>query len=315
MTDITSLAFLTSVLAAAIPAGTAILYACLGELLCERAGVLNLGVEGMMLMGALGGFAVTFWTGNVWLGALAALVLGGLLAAIHALLVVGLHANQVVSGLALTLFGAGLSSFLGQDLVGQPAPAAFRDWAFPGLSAIPHLGTILFRQDALVYLSYLLVPAMWFFIYRTRPGLHLRAIGEKPEAADAMGIGVASLRAAYVIAGGALAGLGGAAISLGTNPGWTDNMTAGRGWIAVALVIFASWNPVRAAFGAYLFGGVEAGQFRLQGAGVGVSSFFLNMLPYLFTIAVLILATRESTRRRIGAPAALGRPYVREERG
>ncbi|MDQ3467278.1 MAG: ABC transporter permease [Chloroflexota bacterium] len=314
MTDITSLAFLTAVLAAAIPAGTAILYACLGELLCERAGVLNLGVEGMMLMGALGGFAVTFWTGNVWLGALAALALGGLLASIHALLVVGLHANQVVSGLALTLFGAGLSSFLGQDLVGQPAPTAFRDWAIPGLSAIPSVGTILFRQDALVYLSYLLVPAMWFFIYRTRPGLHLRAIGEKPEAADAMGIDVARLRAAYVIAGGALAGLGGAAISVGTNPGWTDNMTAGRGWIAVALVIFAGWNPVRAAFGAYLFGGVEAGQFRLQGAGVGISAFFLNMLPYLFTIAVLILATRESTRRHIGAPDALGRPYLREER-
>jgi len=313
--DVLSLPFLTSVLAAAIPAGTAILYACLGELLCERAGVLNLGVEGMMLMGALGGFAVTFWTGNVWLGAAAALVVGGLLAAIHALLAVGLRANQVVSGLALTLFGAGLSAFLGQGLVGQPAPAAFRPLPVPLLSEIPYLGRILFRQDALVYVSYALVPLLWLFVFRTRPGLRLRAVGERPEAADAMGVSVARLRVGYVIVGGALAGLGGAAISLGTNPGWTDNMTAGRGWIAVALVIFSGWDPLRAALGAYLFGGVEAGQFRLQSAGVGVSSFFLNMLPYLFTIAVLILATRETVRRRLGAPAALGRPYVREERG
>ena len=315
MDEVFSLTFLTSVLAAAIPAGTAILYACLGELLCERAGVLNLGVEGMMLMGALGGFAVTYWTGSAWLGALGALGVGGILAAIHALLTVGLRANQVVSGLALTLFGAGLSAFLGQGLVGVPAPDAFRDLPIPLLADIPYLGQILFRQDGLVYVSYVLVPLLWLFVYRTRPGLQLRAVGERPEAADAMGINVAALRTGYVVAGGALAGLGGAAISLGTNPGWTENMTAGRGWIAVALVIFAGWNPARAAAGAYLFGGVEAGQFRLQSVGVGVSSFFLNMLPYLFTILVLVIATRETVRRRIGAPAALGRPYLREERG
>ncbi len=315
MDDVLTIAFLTSVLAAAIPAGTAILYACLGELLCERAGVLNLGVEGMMLMGALGGFAASQWAGSAWVGALAALGVGAAMAAIHALLTVGLRANQVVSGLALTLFGAGLSAFLGQDLVGDPPRDAFADLAVPVLGDIPRLGTILFRQDALVYASYALVPLLWLFVYRTRPGLHLRALGERPEAADAMGVDVAWLRAGYVVAGGALAGLGGAAISLGTNPGWTEGMTAGRGWIAVALVIFAGWNPARAAVGAYLFGGVEAGQFRLQGAGVGVSSFFLNMLPYLFTIVVLVLATREATRRRLGAPAALGRPYLREERG
>jgi len=315
MDDVTSLAFLTATLAAAIPAGTAILYACLGELLSERAGVLNLGVEGMMLMGALGGFAASQWTGSAWAGALAALAVGGLMATIHALLTVTLRANQVVSGLALTLFGGGLSAFLGQSLVGQTPKDAFRKLAVPGLAEIPRLGTILFRQDALVYASYLLVPLLWLYVFRTRPGLHLRALGERPEAADAMGVSVAALRYGYVIAGGALAGLGGAAISLGTNPGWSENMTAGRGWIAVALVIFAGWNPARAAVGAYLFGGVEAGQFRLQGAGVGVSSFFLSMLPYLFTIIVLVLATRETARRRIGAPAALGRPYVREERG
>ncbi len=315
MDDVTSIAFLTATLAAAIPAGTAILYACLGELLSERAGVLNLGVEGMMLMGALGGFAASQWSGSAWIGALAALVVGGAMATIHALLTVTLRANQVVSGLALTLFGGGLSAFLGQDLVGQTPKDAFHKLAAPGLAEIPRLGTILFRQDALVYASYLVVPLLWLFVFRTRPGLHLRALGERPEAADAMGVSVAALRYGYVIAGGALAGLGGAAISLGTNPGWSENMTAGRGWIAVALVIFAGWNPARAAVGAYLFGGVEAGQFRLQGAGVGVSPFFLSMLPYLFTIIVLVLATRETARRRIGAPAALGRPYLREERG
>jgi general nucleoside transport system permease protein len=306
--------FIVTVLAAAIAAGSAILYACLGEILCERAGVLNLGVEGMMLMGALGGFAVTFWTGNAWLGALAALAVGGLLSLIHALFTITLQANQIVSGLALTLFAGGLSSFLGQPLVGQPAAAKFDKVDIPLLADIPVIGPIFFHQDPLTYLSYLLVPLLWVFIYRTRPGLYLSAVGESPATADAMGINVAGLRYLYVTVGGMLAGLGGAVITLATNPGWTDNITAGRGWIAIALVIFATWNPARAALGAYLFGGVEALQFRLQSEGTQISPFFLNMLPYLFTIAVLVLATRETVRRRIGAPAALGLPYVREER-
>jgi len=314
MDDVWSIAFLASVLAAAIPAGTAILYACLGELLCERAGVLNLGVEGMMLMGALGGVAVTTWTDNAWTGLAAAFVVGGAMATIHALLSVTLRANQVVSGLALTLFGAGLSAYLGRDLAGDPLPDRFDRLAIPVLHEIPRLGPILFNQNALVYISFVLVPLLWLFVFRTRQGLNLRAIGERPEAADAMGVDVAFLRYAYVIAGGALAGVGGAAISLASNPGWTENLTAGRGWIAVALVIFAGWSPLRAAAGAYLFGGVEAGQFRLQSAGVDLSPFFLAMLPYLFTILVLVLATRENAHRRIGAPAALGRPYVRGER-
>ena len=314
MDDVWSIAFLTSVLAAAIPAGTAILYACLGELLCERAGVLNLGVEGMMLMGALGGFAVAQWTNSAWLGAAGALVVGGAMALIHAVLTISLHANQVVSGLALTIFGGGLSAYLGRNLAGETPKADFDRWAIPLVSDIPRLGTILFRQDALAYLSYVLIPIVWFYVYRTRQGLSLRAVGERPEAADAMGVSVTGLRYLYVVVGGALGGLGGAAISLGTNPGWTENITAGRGWIAVALVIFAGWNPARVAVGAYLFGGVEAGQFRLQSVGVGISPYFLSMLPYLFTIAVLILATGETARRRLGAPAALGRPYLREER-
>ncbi|HEX5497714.1 MAG TPA: ABC transporter permease [Thermomicrobiales bacterium] len=315
MEQVVTVAFVASVLAAAIPAGTAILYACLGELLSERAGVLNLGVEGMMLMGALGGAAGCLWSHDPWIGALVAMILGGALAGIHALLVVGLKANQVVSGLALTLFGAGLSSFLGQPIVGAPIVDAFHEAPIPGLAAIPVVGPILFQQNALVYVTYLLVPAMWFYIYRTRAGLRLRALGERPEAADAMGVDVNRLRSLYVVAGGVLAGLGGAAITLGTNPSWTEGITAGRGWIAVALVIFAAWDPIRAAFGAYLFGGVEAGQFRLQTTGIDLSPFFLNMLPYLFTILVLILATREAARRQLGAPAALGRTYQREDRG
>ena len=306
---------LISVLAAAISAGTAILFACLGEILCERAGILNLGVEGMMLAGALAGFATAYGTGSPWLGALAALAAGGLLSLIHALLTITLNANQVVSGLALTLFGGGLTAFLGQPLVGLPAPAAFNKLAVPGLANVPVLGPILFRQDALTYLSYALVPLLWLWIYRTRPGLYLRAVGENPATVDAMGLSVRRLRYLYVVLGGMLAGLGGAAISLASNPGWTENMTAGRGWIAIALVIFATWNPARAAIGAYLFGGVEALQFRLQGAGTSISPFFLNMLPYLFTIVVLVLATRETVRRRVAAPAALGLPYFREERG
>ncbi|MGI9252708.1 MAG: ABC transporter permease [Thermomicrobiales bacterium] len=314
--DFLTPAFIISVLAAAIAYGTAILYACLGEVLAERAGVLNLGVEGMMLMGAWAGAAACLASGSPWFGLLAALVAGAAMASIHALLTVGLRANQVVSGLALTLFGAGLSAFLGQPIVGQPMPASFGRMPIPGLSEIPVIGRIFFQQNALVYLSYVLAACLWFYVYKTRAGLRLRALGERPEAADAMGIDVARLRAIYVIVGGALAGVGGAAISLATNPNWVEGITAGRGWIAVALVIFAGWNPARAVLGAYLFGGVEALGFRLQTTGeVSVSPFFLNMLPYLFTIIVLVLATRPSARRRMGAPAALGKPYLREDRG
>ena len=314
MDSVWSVSFLVAVLSAAIPAGTAILYACLGELITERAGIINLGVEGMMLMGALAGVAVTIWTDTAWLGVLGAMLAGALMASLHAILTIPLRANQVVSGLALTLFGGGLSAFLGRNLVGDPLPDKFGDVDIPLLADIPKVGEILFQQDALVYLSYAVVPLLWFYVFRTHPGLHLRALGENPAAADAMGVDVNRLRFLYVVIGGAFAGLGGAVISLGTNPGWTEGMTAGRGWIAIALVIFAGWNPARALLGAYLFGGVQAGQFQLQAVGVGVSSFFLNMLPYLFTIIVLVVSSRETARRRMGAPAALGRPFIREER-
>jgi simple sugar transport system permease protein len=314
LSDVLTIGFITSVLAAAIASGASLLYAALGEMLAERAGVLNLGVEGMMLVGALSGFAACYWSGNAWVGALFAITCGGAIALIHAFLTISLRANQVVSGLALTLFGQGLTSYLGHSLVGKAPPDAFNTLSIPLLSDIPRIGQIFFKQDALTYLSYIIVPVLWWFVYRSRPGLNLRAIGENPATADAMGIDVAGLRYLYVVIGGAFAGLGGAVISLATNPGWSENMTAGRGWIAVALVIFGTWNPARVALGALLFGAVEAGQFRLQAVNVPISSFFLNMLPYLFTILVLVLATQQTRRLRLGAPAALGRTYVREER-
>jgi ABC-type uncharacterized transport system permease subunit len=306
-----SFSLVTVVLAAAITAGTPILYASLGELICERAGVLNLGVEGMMLVGAVTGFIVTVQTGNHWLGFGMGIICGGLVALIHAFLSVTLHANQVVSGLALTMFGTGLSGYLGQKMVGIPLESPFRAFDLPGLSNIPYLGPIFFQHDALVYLSYILIPLCWYLLFRTSAGLNLRAVGEHPGAADAAGLNVAAFRYFAVVAGGMLAGAGGAYLSLAYSPSWVQNMSAGRGWIAVALVIFAMWNPLRALLGAYLFGGIEALGFRLQAVGITVSPFFLRMLPYLFTILVLVLVT---SGRNAGAPAALGISYEREER-
>lgn len=305
---------LTAALAAAIGAGTAILIAALGEVIAERAGVMNLGVEGMMLLGALAGFAATALSGNLWIGVLGAMVTGGLLALVHAVLTVSFAADQIVSGLALTLFATGLASFLGKPFVGQPAPTSFHDVPIPALSTLPVLGPALFDQRVPTYLSYLLVIGVWLLLHRTKFGLLLRAVGENPATVDAMGHSVTLLRYSAVVLGGLLAGLGGAVISLGTNPSWTENITAGRGWIAIALVVFALWSPLRVALGAYLFGGIEAAQFLLQAAGISVSPFFLNALPYLATVVVLVLTTRGAVRQRLGAPAALGIPYIREQR-
>lgn len=314
-------ALLISILAVTIRAGTSLLYATIGEIFAERAGILNLGVEGMMLMGAVIGFAAAFHSGNAWVGVLAALVVGGLMATVHAFLTVTLRADQVVSGLALTIFGTGLSSFLGQrlgpegrPLVGQIGPR-FERFDIPVLGDLPVVGRALFQQDILVYLVYLLVPLAAFWLYRTRAGLNLRAVGESPQAADVMGISVTRTRYFYTILGGMLAGLGGAHLSLAYTPGWTENLTGGRGWIAIALVIFATWDPLRAVLGAILFGGINAVQFRMQAAGTTIPAAFLNMLPYLFTIVVLIAITWwETFQKRVGAPAALGLPYMREER-
>jgi len=299
-----------AVFAAAVRAGTPVLFATLGEIFAERSGVLNLGVEGMMLVGALAGFVTTAHTGNPWLGVLAAGAAGGILSLVHAVLGVTLRANQVASGLALTIFGTGLSASLGKSFVGVPA-AGFVQVPVPGLERLPFVGPVLFRQDPLVYLSYLLVPAAWYALYRTRWGLNVRAVGENPEAADAMGIDIARVRYACVVIGGVFAGVGGAFLSTAYTSMWIENMTAGRGWIAVALVIFATWDPLRAVVGAYLFGGVNALQLHLQASGTGLPVYLMLMAPYVFTIVVLVFATRETARRRLGAPAALSVSYSR----
>jgi simple sugar transport system permease protein len=299
-----------AVLAAAVRAGTPVLFATLGEIFAERAGVLNLGVEGMMLVGALAGFAATARTGSPWIGALVAAAVGGCLSLIHALLSVTLRANQVASGLALTIFGTGLSAFLGRGYVGVPA-AGFHAVPLPLLAAVPVLGPVLFQQDPLIYVSYAAVPAAWYVLYRTRWGLDIRAVGEHPEAADAMGVDVARVRYACVVAGGMLAGLGGAFLSTAYTTMWIQDMTAGRGWIAVALVIFATWDPLRAVLGAYLFGGVNALQLHIQATGSSLPTYLLLMAPYVFTIVVLVIATQETARKRLGAPAALTIPYTR----
>jgi len=299
-----------AVFAAAVRAGTPVLFATLGEIFAERSGVLNLGVEGMMLVGALAGFVTTVRTGNPWLGVLAAGAVGGLLSLVHAVLCVTLRANQVASGLALTIFGTGLSAALGKSFVGVPA-TGFHPTPLPWLGDLPVLGPVLFRQDPLVYLSYLLVPAAWYALYRTRWGLNVRAVGERPEAADAMGVDVARVRYTCVAIGGVLAGLGGTFLSTAYTSMWIEDMTAGRGWIAVALVIFATWDPLRAVVGAYLFGGVNALQLHLQATGTHLPVYLMLMAPYLFTIVVLVFATRETARKRLGAPAALSVPYSR----
>jgi len=312
---------MTSILSIAIVAGVSLVYATIGEIFTERAGILNLGVEGMMIMGAVTAFAAALHSGSAWVGVLMALLVGGGMASIHAFLTISLRADQVVSGLALTLFGTGLSSFLGQrlgpdgtPLVGLIGPR-FRSVSVPVLSDVPVIGPIFFNQDLLVYVMYLFVPLSWYFLYKTRPGLHLRAIGESPQTADALGVNVFKLRYYYTIFGGMMAGLGGAHLSLAYTPGWTEHLTGGRGWIAIALVIFATWNPARAVVGALLFGGVNAIQFRLQATGTTIPSSLLNMLPYILTVAVLVAITWfESFRKRVGPPAALGLPYMREER-
>ena len=312
---------IASILGIAIFAGTSLTYATIGEAITERSGILNLGVEGMMIMGAVTGFAAAFHSGSLTVGILVAMAVGALMALLHAFVTITLRADQIVSGLALTRAGTGLASFIGErlgpnngPLVGLQGPR-FRDVAIPGLSSIPVVGEALFNQDLVVYSMYLFIPLVSFYIYRTTLGQQLRAMGESPATVEAMGIPVLRYRYIYTMVGGALAGLGGAHLSLAYTPGWSENLTGGRGWIAVALVIFASWRPTRALIGALLFGGVNAIQFRLQASGTTISANLLNMAPYIMTIVVLVLVSSASSlRSRLGAPAALGIPYAREER-
>ena len=316
------------ILQAGVATGTVLLFATIGEIFSERAGVLNLGVEGMMLIGAMSAFSTTIATGNPWLGVLVAMLAAGLISQVHAFITITLHADQVVSGLALTFLGTGISLVLGEGLSKAGTVSLMPNFSIPLLSQIPLLGPIFFaRQSILVYIGYLMIPLAWYYINRTRPGLHLRAVGEYPSAADALGINVFRMRYAYVFVGGTLAGLAGATISLAVAPGWFSELTtAGQGWIAIGLVIFAQWDPVRAAVGSYAFGALRRLILDIQGplTILGFDNpfyynpywgFFLQMLPYAFTVIVLVIGSREAMRKRLGAPAALGNPYVRGERG
>jgi simple sugar transport system permease protein len=313
--------------AAGVASGTILLYAAIGEVFAERAGVINLGVEGMMFMGAVAGFGISVATGDPYLGLLMAMVAGGLLALLHGVVTIHFGADQIVSGLALTFLGTGVALVLGESLSKVGVGPLIPNLTVPLLSAIPILGPIFFTdQSLLAYVGFLLAPAAWYWINRTRPGLHLRAVGENPAAADTLGVNVYRLRYVYVVFGGMLAGLAGAAITEAISPGWYANYTtSGRGWIAVGLVIFAQWSPLRVAAGAFLFAAISRMVLDIQGPDsfFGLPNpfkldhnltFFLEMLPYLLVIGVLILASREALRRRIGAPAALGTPYTRGER-
>lgn len=316
---------LVVLIASGVAYGTPLLYASLGELLTERAGVLNLGVEGMMLVGAVMGF----WTvqrlhtgaGPSLAAAIGvAAIAGAAMALIHAFLVITLRASQIVSGLALTIFAgaAGLSSYLGNDLNLADAPArhtfhalfpsSFQDW--------PIVGPIVFGQNVLVYASWACVVAVWLYLSKTRPGLNVRAVGESPATADAMGISVTAYRYIHTLVGGALAGVAGATFTLAITPQWVSGVTGGAGWIAIALVIFAFWRPELCLVGAYFFGALQALAPQLQAREIhlGPTGLWTNTLPYLMTIVVLVLASQSGARRRLGAPAALGAPYVREER-
>ena len=273
--------------------------------------MVNLGLEGMMLLGAVTGFLAMDATGSVWPGVLAALAAGTAAAGVHAFFAVTLKANQIISGLGLTIAGAGLAAIIGRSVVGKPPEAQFREVSVPGLGDIPGLGAILFEHHVLVFAGFVVAPVVWWVLRGTRLGLHLRAVGENPAAADAMGVSVALYRWGAVLFGGAMAGLAGATLSLAESPGWTEGMTAGRGWIAVALVIFATWDPLRGLVGAYLFGCLDVLAFRAQIIGVDLQPTILGMIPYVATIVVLIVVTAAGLYKRLGAPQALGVPYVR----
>ncbi len=296
--------------------GTPLLFATLGEILAERSGVMNLGIEGMMLMGAMSGFATWYATGSLWLGMLIGILAGGLLALLHAFITITLQADQVVSGLAVTFLGTGLSSILGTHYVGQRTPA-------PTILILPILERVPLEQIILVLVGAALAPLTWYYLNRTRPGLNLRSVGEQPSAADSLGINVYRTRYLYVVFGGMMSGLAGAVMSLITDPGWVDGKTSGLGWIAVGLVIFASWDPLRGLGVAYFFGMLRRLPLDLQNPALPLISTahnptigrLMDMLPYVATILTLIIGSREAMRKRLGAPAALGTPYVRGERG
>ena len=323
MTNSALIALAATILFGALVSGTPLLFATIGEIVSERAGVMNLGIEGMMLVGAMGGFV--FWTTAVskwhWsspealiIGLIVGMLFGGLLGLLHGYITITLRADQVVSGLAVTFLGTGLSSILGAPYVGKAVPEPFN-------ISVPLLEHIALEQVLLIVFGLIFAPAVWYYVNRTRPGLNLRSVGEYPSAADSLGLNVKRIRLIYVVFGGVMSGLGGAAMSLITDPGWVDGKTSGLGWIAVGLVIFANWDPLRGMAVSYFFGLLRRLPLDLQNPALPLISTannpsvgrFMDMLPYLATIFILILGSREALRQRLGAPAALGVPYVRGE--
>ncbi len=304
---------ITAVLFATIVAGTPLVLVALGELICEKSGMLNLGAEGLMSIGAVFAFVVAFESGSTWLGVGAGVVAGMLLSLIFAFLTIQLIANQVATGLAVAIFGVGLAAFLGKSyesrVIEPIAPIVI-----PVLSEIPVLGKVLFQQQSLVYLTWIIFAFVVWFLTRTRAGLILRAVGESPKAAHAIGISVNRVRMMAVVFGGALAGLGGGFLSLFYTPMWTEGMIAGKGWIALALVVFATWRPWRVLMGAYLFGGVLMTQLFVQSSGltIQIPAQLLSALPYLATIVVLVIISRNAKMIRLNSPASLGQPFQKE---
>jgi general nucleoside transport system permease protein len=316
MTTEALFALSVTIIFGALVSGTPLLFATLGEILAERSGVMNLGIEGMMLVGAMSSFAVWFNTGSIFLGFLVGMLIGGLLALLHGFITITLRADQVVSGLAVTFLGTGLSSILGAPYVGKRVP-------IPTTLVLPILDRTSVQEVTIVLVGMIVAPLIWFYLNRTRPGLNLRSVGEYPSAADSLGINVYQIRYLYVVFGGLMSGLGGAAMSLITDPGWIDGKTSGMGWIAVGLVIFASWDPLRGLWVAYFFGLLRRLPLDLQNPALPLISTannpsigrLMDMLPYLATIFILVLGSREAMRKRLGAPAALGNPFIRGERG
>ncbi len=300
---------IVSILISVCVASTPLLLAATGELVVERSGVLNLGVEGMMIIGAVAGFSVAQITGNPYIGAIAAIGAGAVFSLLFAFLTLSLVTNQVATGLALTILGLGLSGMIGEGFVGQPG-IKMTSLDIPYLSDLPLVGKLLFGQDAIFYTSLILVGLVSWFLFRTRAGLMLRSVGDNSKSAHALGIPVIRIRYMAVMFGGACSGLAGAHLSLVYVPQWVEGMTAGRGWIALALVVFASWRPARVLVGAYLFGAVTIAQFHAQALGIPIPAQFLTSLPYLATVIVLVIIARNRRMTMINTPASLGQPFV-----
>jgi simple sugar transport system permease protein len=301
-----------SILQRTMVAGTPLLLGTVGEIITERSGILNLGIEGMMALGAIVGFSVTYTTKNPVLGLFAGILAGGVLALLHAFVSINIRGIQTLSGLAIAMIGSGLAGMLGKNYIGVPLPTRFSEVAIPGLSKIPFIGPILFNRDPLFYTGIILAVLARFILFKTRWGINIRSVGENPKAADALGINVGLVKYLSTFIGGCFAGFAGAYLTLAYMPSWIEGMTGGRGWIVIALTIFAQWDPLRAILGAYIFGGVDVLQYILQPLGIPVP--ILKMTPYIVTLIILLITAREIMRKHLGAPKALGEPFIKGEK-